>query len=77
MPNTSRAWRLASGSTSAWLHADERSSGLASADDPRWLEKIANRVAHGTAGPIALDGSLDVALSPLICFHANRWPWPC
>ena len=39
--------------------------GTAHADDQRWLEKIASRMANGTAGPIALDGTLDVALRPL------------
>ncbi len=39
--------------------------GSTSAEDPRWLEKIADRVAHGDGGTIALDGTLDVALKPL------------
>ena len=40
-------------------------AGSASADDPRWLDKIADRVAQGDGGAIALDGALDVALKPL------------
>jgi PAS domain S-box-containing protein len=44
---------------------DRALAGSASAEDPRWLEKIADRVAHGDGGPIALDGNLDVALKPL------------
>jgi PAS domain S-box-containing protein len=39
--------------------------GTAHADDRRWLEKIADRLANGAAGPIALDGTLDVAVRPL------------
>ena len=40
-------------------------AGSASADDPRWLDKIADRVAQGDGGAIALDGARDVALRPL------------
>ncbi|MGE5712918.1 MAG: HAMP domain-containing protein, partial [Betaproteobacteria bacterium] len=40
-------------------------AGSASADDPRWLDKIADRVAQGDGGAIALDGARDVALKPL------------
>ncbi|HSQ10536.1 MAG TPA: PAS domain S-box protein, partial [Burkholderiaceae bacterium] len=39
--------------------------GTAHADDRRCLEKIADRLANGAAGSIALDGNLDVAVRPL------------
>ena len=37
-------------------------AGTASADDPRWLEKIADALASGRTGMVALDGTLDVVL---------------
>jgi PAS domain S-box-containing protein len=40
-------------------------AGTAPADDARWLEKIADAVLSGRAGPVALDGTLDVVLRKL------------
>ncbi len=40
-------------------------AGTASADDSRWLEKIAAAVLSGSTGPVALDGTLDVVLRKL------------
>ena len=40
-------------------------AGSVNADDPRWLDKTAERIARGDGGTIALDGELDVVLRPL------------